>query len=545
MANLMALIAKAKARVAAQQAAAAEAQPAMTATATTISQAVQNAISTTDSQGIIYNEQQLAIIQMAQALRSCVLIGAAGTGKTTTMKAVLTGLIQTYALPTMDDVASHKHLKAAQAHPGIMICSYTRRAVANIRKNLPVDLQANCVTLHAALEYGPVYYDIVDEATGGMRSTMRFEASRNALRFISHDIRVVVFEEASMIGTDIHQQIIDALPPGVMCIYLGDIQQLPPVFGKAVLGYKMRELPLVELTHVYRQALDSPIISLAHRILSGKVIPSQELKTLANDKLHIRVIEKKLRAEDITPRMAAFLIKQYDAGLLNFTDSTVLIPFNKGLGTLEINRHIATHIARKEGAVVHEVIAGFNKHYFRIGERVLYNKEDAIVTDIVHNGSYAGKRPQPASDKLDYWGDTLSNEKVHWEDTVEDVDSTLSALTADKEERKAAASHSIKLRLEHSAEEISLDSAAEINATLLGYSITVHKSQGSEWRKVYLILHQSHATMLSRELLYTAVTRAKEELYIVCESDTFVKGINNQRIPGNTLEEKIRNFIGE
>jgi len=79
---------------------------------------------------------------------------------------------------------------------------------------------------------------------------------------------------------------------------------------------------------------------------------------------------------------------------------------------------------------------------------------------------------------------------------------------------------------------------------LLGYCLTVHKAQGSEWRKVFFVTHQSHATMLQRELLYTAVTRAKEELYVICEPETFTNGIRSQRVKGNTLAEKAEYFKG-
>jgi exodeoxyribonuclease V alpha subunit len=96
-----------------------------------------------------------------------------------------------------------------------------------------------------------------------------------------------------------------------------------------------------------------------------------------------------------------------------------------------------------------------------------------------------------------------------------------------------------------SDQEVKVDKASELNTMLLGYCLTVHKSQGSEWRKVFLVLHQSHATMLQRELLYTAVTRAREELYIICEPECFVKGIESQRVKGNTLEEKAEFFKGK
>ena len=90
-----------------------------------------------------------------------------------------------------------------------------------------------------------------------------------------------------------------------------------------------------------------------------------------------------------------------------------------------------------------------------------------------------------------------------------------------------------------------ISKAAEINNLLHSYSLTVHKAQGSEWQKVFLCLHQSHATMLQRELLYTAVTRAKEELYVICEPESFTKGIKSQKIKGNTLAEKAEYFKGK
>ena len=61
---------------------------------------------------------------------------------------------------------------------------------------------------------------------------------------------------------------------------------------------------------------------------------------------------------------------------------------------------------------------------------------------------------------------------------------------------------------------------------------------------MFILLHQSHATMIQRELLYTAVTRAREELYIICEAETFTKGITSQRIKGETLAEKCEFFKG-
>jgi ATP-dependent exoDNAse (exonuclease V) alpha subunit len=83
------------------------------------------------------------------------------------------------------------------------------------------------------------------------------------------------------------------------------------------------------------------------------------------------------------------------------------------------------------------------------------------------------------------------------------------------------------------------------NSMVFSYALTVHKSQGSEWRRVFLFLHSSHHAMCSRELVYTAVTRAREDLIILCEPDrrdskgTLSKAALNPRIKGNTLKEKL------
>jgi ATP-dependent exoDNAse (exonuclease V) alpha subunit len=87
-----------------------------------------------------------------------------------------------------------------------------------------------------------------------------------------------------------------------------------------------------------------------------------------------------------------------------------------------------------------------------------------------------------------------------------------------------------------------VETAGDLAVLDLAYAITVHKSQGSEYRRVFFVTHKSHATMLFRELVYTAITRAKEELVIICPPNLFVAGITSQRLPGKTLEEKIASF---
>lgn len=512
---------------------------------------------------ITLNEKQLQFVESSgRQGKSGVLIGAAGTGKTTTQFAVTQELIQAGHAGILDAL-DHKHLVSGT--PGIIICAYTRRAVANIKRNLPLDLQNNAITVHKALEYSPVYYEVMDENTGESKTKMCFEATRHAGRPLPSSIRYIIVEESSMLGTDLYKELVDACPHSPEFIFLGDIQQLPPVFGPAILGFKLLELPVVELTEVYRQALESPIIALAHRILSGNPInPTWTDNPNAGKKgepakvssfpewkfpgkLTLHPWKKKIEAQVALNTTGMFFTTAYDKGAYDPEEDIILLPFNKAFGTDELNKKIANHIAHKYHRKVHQIVAGFQRYHFSVGDKVLYDKEDATILEILENPTYSGANYAPASETLDYWGcDTDPKSPAAMSD--DGVDFLLSQVAFQEgksEDRVRQASHVLKLRMNDSDTEIKLDKASEINALLLGYCLTVHKSQGSEWRKVFFVTHQSHNTMLQRELLYTAVTRAREELYVLCEPELFVNGILGQRVKGNTLAEKAEYFKGK
>jgi exodeoxyribonuclease V alpha subunit len=500
---------------------------------------------------ITYNSKQQKFVKLAASGKSCILIGAAGTGKTTCMQGALESLIQSGRIPKLD-TDGHKYL--TDSTPGCVIIAYTRRATNNIRRVLSEDLKHNAITSHKLLEYAPEVFEIIDESTGEPRKTMRFIESRNAENPLPNTIATIVVEEASMLSVELYAKIEKALQHEIQWIFLGDLNQLPPVFGSAILGFKLLELPVVELTEVYRQALESPIIRLAHRIISGKVIPPKEFSEWKyENQLTIHPWKKKISADDAVRTLAEFFKKAYDNNIYNIDEDIILIPYNKACGSIELNKHIANHIARKHQLTTYEVIAGFNKHYFSVGDKVLYDKEDAEIIDIAVNNGYAGAKFQAASKNLDYWGHNPKAVEEYYANansskSIEDMDvdfllDTMSD-TSD-EDRVRKASHIITLRLIDSDRDLEIDTAAAVNNLLHAYALTVHKAQGSEWRKVYICLHQSHATMLQRELLYTAVTRAREELYVICEPETFVKGIEKQRIKGNTLAEKAEFFKGK
>lgn len=539
---------------------------------------------------ITLNPKQQLFVTTILSKGDIVLIGAPGTGKTTVMRSATKALVDSAHIPNI--ATGTKYFQVGL--PGIAIVSFTRKAVNNIRHAVIDILKPHVITLHKMLEFAPEFYEIEDpNSPGDFKNTMRFIPTRNRFNPLPRELQLIVYEESSMISVEHYQLVQDALPHIHQEVFLGDIQQLPPVFGQAILGFKMLELPVIELTEPYRTARDSPIMDLTWKILEGdaKVFsPKTEPVTVYNERLQksveritvpaldalskkvvlstggtselrFQVWQKQFSIDHAT--MAA--IKQFqvweEEGYYNPQEDVILCPFNKSFGTIEINKGISQYLGRKRNALVYEIIAGFNKYYLAVGDRVLYDKEDAFITSIRKNGSYFGKPPVVEHTKLDRSGyismDELSDgEKRELrrsmdagaEFTLESIDAYLEAAADASEERVQKASHVVEIRYAYADEldePIVLDSAADINNLLGGYCITVHKFQGSEAERVFFLLHASHATMIKRELLLTGVSRARSFLHIICERDTFFKGVRNPIIKGNSLEEKAEWFKGK
>jgi ATP-dependent exoDNAse (exonuclease V) alpha subunit len=525
-----------------------------------------------------WDANQQSAIHNGLSGKSFCLIGAAGTGKTTTLKGLVNSLMLNNILPPFTSAAETKWLKAGK--PGIVLCSFTNMAVRQIAKHFSKDITT--ITAHKLLEFQPIFYDVIGD-DGLPKTTMRFEATRNKFNKLPAELRTIVVDEATMLQENIVQQIMDALPfpDRVQWIFLGDLNQLPPVYGNGILGRKLLTLPVVELTNIYRQALLSPIITLATQLKNGSDVAVTNKVILDNGehgKVTIHPWSKPLHWDDSATHAGALTLAAnhmkaaINAGNFNpFTDM-ILCPYNVNFGVVELNSRIAHHLAVQRNAVVHEVIAGFNKHYYAVGDKVLVQKREAIITKIQKNRSYFGKRPlNPDTHRIDRWGgsERIKGSDLDFDKEDDfDIDAVLSSLTSsmnsEVEDRKTVSSHQIFVRFKTSIpiaewkstdsladnndpdyEETILESASEVNEMLFSYAITVHKSQGSEWPKVYLLLHSSHHAMCSRELVYTAVTRAAKELYIICEPDrpgrigTLTKASRNPRLVGNTLEQKL------
>lgn len=502
------------------------------------------------SLNIVLNEKQLAAKEMAMAGKSFALIGAAGTGKTTTQRAVAEALLEAKSLST----TYYKYRASPDAEterisaPSIAFVAFTRRAASNLRKAVHKSeflrdaLPHNIMTIHALLEYEPeTYWDYEED-----KEKFRFAPKRTANNPLT--ITHLVIEESSMVGAeDLWGKLYAALPPGVQIIFIGDINQLPPVFGPSVLNYALVQLPVVELTEVYRN--QGIVLENAHNILGGKtliedknfqIIRGKNPAKVGQDKTSIalgHMFEQLSEAEDENG------LKEY-----NPDDCIILSPWNKqSLGTDNMNKWIGQFLGKKRDAVVHEVIASFNKLYLAEGDKIMYNKMDGIILHIERNPQYHGKEPQLPGKDLTRFGMRIIGEGTGLDlDEGGDIDySNFSLEELEKESAKkmAQASHRVTLKMDSGiVETISAVGDFAPETFSLGYALTVHKAQGSEWRKVFILLHADHAVSLYRELFYTAVTRARTKVVIIAKDQVINKAIANQRIKGNTIQAKIEYF---
>lgn len=558
------------------------------------------------------DQQSCAIKTFGIDGRSGCLIGPAGTGKTTTMRAIIQAMIQSGRIPILSEGLAHKYLRGGL--PGIYGGAFTRIATRNLKNNCPPDIQANIHTHHRLLEFEPEMFSVVDEKTGKEKTVRLFKPTRNSFRTLPKELVVYLFDETSMLGMRLHEQIIDAIHPAItpQMLYIGDIAQIPPVMDDAILGYKMLEhlktQTCIELKEVYRHA--GAIVNLANHIRVGSTVPDnrsvvpylgnlrklpkktidafflkdgwtiedshQWYKEDSGSKVTIKHWKNRLDgevgqlkalqnlavygvskgAEGELVEQKGFFIKELENGNYDPMKHMILMPYNKGVGTIELNRYISNYIGKVandgKGAEVYEVIAGRAKHYIAVGDKVFYEREEAIITKININANYAGRAPQAHSVTLDRWGHNSVGRVGTEEGYTDDIEMLLNIDIGgeDDDERKNQASHIIYIKkiadLEDSSiEPDSINTAAEINGLILGYALTIHKSQGSQWPKVYCIFHNSHNRNLQRELLYTAITRAQKELYIICEPESFIQGVISQHIVGNTLEEKAKFFIAK
>ncbi len=289
------------------------------------------------------------------------------------------------------------------------------------------------------------------------------------------DADVIIVDEASMIDCFLMNSLLAAIKNGARLVMIGDADQLPSVGGGNVLGdiIDSGSFPVVCLDEIFRQAKESLIITNAHEINSGNM-PVLDKKN--GDFFFLETENENLAAETIANLVKNRLPKAYS--LSPITDIQVLSPTKKGiLGTENLNEILQGMLNPKS-----DLKAEYNhgSTTFREGDKVMQmkNNYDLSWFDIEANED----------------GNGIFNGDVG---VIESIDKQEGYMTVLFDKRRCEYDFSF-------LEDLSP-----------AYAITVHKSQGSEYPIVVLSLANAIKMLLTRNLLYTAVTRAKRIVILV------------------------------
>ena len=398
---------------------------------------------------IEYADLQKQAITTALTMGITVLTGGPGTGKTTTLNAIIRILHS----------RGHKVLLAAP----------TGRAAQRMSEVTGFEAK----TLHRLLE---VSWDKRDNPVFG----------KNERNQLSCDALIV--DEVSMVDSAIFDSLTRALPLGCRLILVGDSDQLPSVGAGNVLGDLIDSgvVPVIRLNEIFRQAQQSLIVTNAHRIVKGEM---PLLNTTDKDFFFLKRNIKSEVTDVITDLCVNRLPKAY--GYSAFENIQVLCPSKKGeLGTAELNHKLQSKLNPKADDKA-EVTIG--SRVFRVGDKVMQIKNNYDIRWEKENGEM---------------GDGIFNGDIGIIQSIDRRTKSLLIAFYDKTAR------------------LSFEAASDLD---FAYAVTVHKSQGNEFDAVIIPMFPGPPQLYYRNLLYTAVTRAKKTLILVGNPQTVEQMVNNNR----------------
>ena len=410
---------------------------------------------------IIYDEMlsegQREAVKEAASNGVLIITGGPGTGKTTTINAIINQL-------------SAQGLKIELAAP-------TGRAA----KRMSESAGREAKTLHRLLE-----------STFSEENSRRQTFQKNEENPLETD--VLIIDEASMVDILLMQSVLKAMAPGTRLIMVGDADQLPPVGPGNVLKDLINSgrIKVVRLTEIFRQAQESAIIMNAHRINRGDY-PS------LNEKNKDFFFVKRPRQDDVTEALLELVSKRLPdyIGGDSVKDIQVLSPMRKSnLGVTQLNQLLQNHLNpprpdKKERE--------FRQTIFREGDKVMHIRNNYQMSWKILNEE--GERIDEGEGVYNGDGGSILN-----------IDNNKEIVTV----------------LFDDGRQVDYD-ASQLDELELAYAITVHKSQGSEYKAIVIPIHSGPDLLFNRNLLYTAITRAKSLCVIVGLPETLYRMVDNNR----------------
>ncbi|HMQ55235.1 MAG TPA: ATP-dependent RecD-like DNA helicase [Anaerolineae bacterium] len=386
--------------------------------------------------GLTLAERQRQAVQMALSNKVSILTGGPGTGKTSTVRAVL-------------ELLNSKGKQALLAAP-------TGRAA----KRLAESTGREAKTIHRLLEVSP---------------SEGFKFQRNQDNPLEVDL--LILDECSMIDLVLMNNVLKAVDPVTHLLLVGDADQLPSVGAGNVLRDFIASgaIPTTRLDVIFRQAADSTIITNAHRINQG------QSPLFPNDKQDFYFFgkeEPEEAAELLVDIVARRIPEKFD---LPHADIQVLSPMHRGtVGARVLNEKLQTRLNPLR----------YDQPEYRSGSRVFRIKDRVLQL----RNNY---------DKEVFNGDV---------GTISRIDLEEGEVVVEFEGRPVSYEFS------------------DLDELTLAYAMSVHKSQGSEYPVVVLPMLTQHYMLLQRNLLYTAITRAKQMVVIVGTRKAIAMAVRNDKI---------------
>jgi len=319
---------------------------------------------------------------------------------------------------------------------------------------------------------------------------------------------LLIVDEASMVDILLMNSLLKAIVPGTRLILVGDVDQLPSVGAGNVLRdiINSQAVKVVKLDEIFRQAKESHIVVNAHRINKGEY----PILNKGKDFFFIKEQDPNKIVNIILNLCKERLPSYY--GVDPVKDIQVLTPMKKGeVGLNSLNRHLQEVLNPKSP---HKKERQIGEEIFRVGDKVMQIKNNYSIEWEVIECGLAVER-----------GEGVFNGDLG---TIMDIDDESGTLKVLFDEGKEV--------------EYTFDQLDELK---LSYAITIHKSQGSEFPIVVMPIYSGPQMLLTRNLLYTAITRAKKLVVLVGEEKYLMMMIKNNRIDKrySSLDYKINNMM--
>ncbi len=409
--------------------------------------------------GIILDDVQKKAVTEAAGHGLFILTGGPGTGKTTTINAII------------------RFFEGEGAE--LRLAAPTGRAAKRMTETTGFEAQ----TLHRLLEITGMPED--------ERENQAAHFERNAGNPLEAD--VIIVDEMSMVDIHLMHSLLLAVTAGTRLILVGDENQLPSVGPGNVLHDIIHcgQFPVVELTKIFRQASESDIVVNAHRINRGEAVP---LDNKSRDFFFLKRYDA-----DVIIRVVIALIREKLPRYVDARpfDIQVLTPMRKGLLGVERLNRILQQYLNPPSPEKKEREAGDN--LFREGDKVMQTK---------------------------------NNYQLEWEIRGRygiPVEKGVGVFNGDTGILKSINEFSETAEVEFEDGRFAEYSFKQLDELDPAYAITIHKSQGSEYPAVVIPLLSGPKMLLNRNLLYTAVTRARKCVTIVGSEGTFGEMILNER----------------